>query len=251
MKVTFLGTGTSQGIPMIACDCGVCTSSDYRDRRLRTSIHIADENLSVVIDTGPDFRQQMLDARIKQLDAVLFTHQHKDHTAGLDDIRAFNIRSKQPMPIYGSQEVIEQLKKDYYYAFSSDYPGIPRLAPQVVQGDFSIGNVVFMPIQVMHNKLPVLAYRCGGLCYITDANYINATEKEKCKNAEVLIINSLQIKPHISHFNLDQTLEIIQELSPKRAYLIHIGHRMGTHKETLEKLPPHVSVAYDGLRVFL
>ncbi len=249
MRITFLGTGTSQGIPVIACDCPVCKSLDYRDKRLRTSIHLQQEDTSVVIDTGPDFRQQMLTARINQLSAVVFTHQHKDHVAGLDDIRPFNFRYKMDMPIYATPPVVEHLKGEFPYIFTDyGYPGVPKiLVNEIDLEPFEIGALKFIPIEVMHHKLPVLGFRLNNFTYITDANFISDSEKEKIKGSEVLVINALQIEPHISHFNLEEALALVEELQPRTAYFTHISHKLGLHDEVSKQLPDHVRIAHDGL----
>jgi phosphoribosyl 1,2-cyclic phosphate phosphodiesterase len=249
IKVTFLGTGTSQGVPVIGCDCVVCRSLDFRDKRLRSSVHVQVGDLSLVIDTGPDFRQQMLRANIRRLDAVLFTHEHKDHTAGLDDVRPFNFKQQRDMPLYARQHVIEQLKREFAYAFAEHkYPGVPQLKVHVIDNQpFTIEGVEIIPIEVMHYKLPVLGYRIGDFAYITDANHIAPEEKEKLKGLDVLVLNALRRKEHISHFTLEQALAIIEELKPQRAYLIHISHQMGLHREVEAELPPNVRLAYDGL----
>lgn len=249
MKVTFLGTGTSQGVPVIACQCDVCQSLDYRDKRLRTSIHIEVNGKSFVIDTGPDFRQQMLRERIKAVDAVIFTHEHKDHTAGLDDIRAFNFRQRKDMPIYGRQTVINQLKQEFSYAFSEKkYPGVPQLETHLLNGEpFSVEGVTFTPIEVMHLKLPVYGFRVNDFTYITDANYISETEKDKIKGSKVLVLNALQTEPHISHFTLQQAVELALEINAEETYFTHMSHRMGRHKEIEEKLPENINLAHDGL----
>lgn len=251
MKITFLGTGTSQGVPVIACDCDVCQSIDYRDQRLRTSILWEINETNIVVDTGPDFRQQMLRERVKQLDAVIFTHEHKDHTAGLDDVRSFNFAQKKDMPIYGDPRVIQQLKREFAYAFAEKkYPGVPQIEVHELDGDdFQIGDVEIVPIEVMHYKLPVYGYRIGDMAYITDANYISDSEKEKLKNLDVLIINALQKTEHISHYTLAQALDLIKEINPKRAYLTHLSHKMGLHGEVELELPDNVEIAYDGLTV--
>lgn len=253
MKVTFLGTGTSQGVPVIGCNCNVCRSVDFRDKRLRTSVHFQIDDKSIVVDTGPDFRQQMIREDIKQLDAILFTHEHKDHTAGLDDIRPFNFRQKRDMPIYGRQQVIDQIKTEFAYAFGEKrYPGVPQILPHTITNQpFNIGDIYIEPIEVFHYKLPVFGFRINNFTYITDASFISPEEKEKIKGSEVLVLNALQREDHISHFTLDEALEIIRELNPRKAYLLHISHRLGLHSEITKELPEGVELAYDGLKIEL
>ena len=253
MKVTFLGTGTSQGIPVIACRCAVCLSLDYRDKRLRTSVLIEQHNTSFVIDTGPDFRQQMLRERVSKLDAVVFTHSHKDHTAGLDDVRAFNHLQKRDMPVYGDKRVLDALQKEFSYVFSEHkYPGIPSLElHEVKNASFVIGDATLLPIEVMHYKLPVFGYRIGDFTYITDANYISEEEKEKIKGSKVIVLNALHKDPHISHFNLEQAIALLTELQPEKAYLIHLSHLMGLHSQVSKELPDFIEIAYDGLQLTL
>ncbi len=253
IKVTFLGTGTSQGVPVIACTCPVCTSPKAQDKRLRTSVHIQTEDLSLVIDTGPDFRQQMLLSQVQHLDAVLFTHEHKDHTAGLDDIRAFNFKQKQDIPIYASEQVLAQLKREFAYIFAEHkYPGIPSVETFTIENKaFQIKNTTLLPIRVMHYKLPVFGFRIDNFTYITDANYIAPEEIDKIRGTEVLVINALQKESHISHFTLAQALEMVAEIAPKQAYLVHMSHRMGLHEEVSKELPSGVAFAYDGLVVTL
>lgn len=251
MKVTFLGTGTSQGVPVISCSCHVCRSVDFRDKRLRTSIHLQIDDKSLVIDTGPDFRQQMIREDIKQLDAVLFTHEHKDHTAGLDDIRPFNFRQRRDMPIYGRQQVIDQIKIEFAYAFGEKrYPGVPQiLANTIINRPFDIDGIHIEPIEVFHYKLPVFGFRINNFTYITDASYISPEEMEKIKGTDVLVLNALQREDHISHFTLGEALDIIRELKPRKAYLLHISHRLGLHSEITKELPAGVELAYDGLKI--
>ena len=253
MKITFLGTGTSQGVPVIGCHCEVCDSLDYRDKRLRTSVHIAVDNLSIIIDSGPDFRQQVLTNRIDQLDALLYTHQHKDHVAGMDEVRSYNFLQKKPMPLYARPQVIEQLKKEFAYAFAEDkYPGAPQLqVHEISNAPFYIGDVEVIPIEVMHYQLPVFGYRIQDFCYVTDAKSISEQEKHKLKNAKVLVINALQHQDHISHLTLDEALHIIEEVRPERAFLTHLSHRMGLHEEVTNALPAHINLAYDGLSLEL
>ena len=253
MKVIFLGTGTSQGIPVIGCKCEVCTSIDYRDNRLRSSIFIEFEGIHIVIDTGPDFRQQMLRERIDRLDAVLFTHAHKDHVAGLDDIRSYNFLQKKDMPIYATEHVLKRLKEEFSYIFEdSNYPGIPRVQTFAIENaDFEVLGAKVTPIEVMHYKLPVFGYRFRDFTYITDANFISEGEKEKIKGSKVIVLNALQRKKHISHFNLEEALSLMEELKPEKGYLTHIGHLMGTHQETSSLLPDNVEIAWDGLQINL
>ncbi len=253
MNVTFLGTGTSQGVPVIGCDCEVCSSVDFRDKRLRTSVHIEVDGKSLIIDSGPDFRQQVLTARIKRLNALLFTHQHKDHTAGMDDIRSFNFRQKIDMPIYGTRDVIAQLKREFSYIFEAkQYPGVPKVAiNEIGLSPFSIEGISIIPIEVMHYKLPVMGYRINDFTYITDANYISEKEIKKIQGSKVLVLNALQIEKHISHFNLEEALEMVEKIQPEQAYFTHISHKLGTHQKTALKLPDHVSLAWDGLTIRL
>ena len=253
MNITFLGTGTSQGVPVIGCSCNVCTSLDFRNKRLRSSLHLEINGLSIVIDTGPDFRTQMLREAVTHLDAVIFTHEHKDHTAGLDDIRPFNFKQQMDIPLYGTVQVLEQIKSEFSYIFAkTKYPGVPRvLLNEISNTPFEIQGNKINPIQVMHHKLPVFGYRFGNFTYITDANYISPEEIEKIKGSKILVINALQIKPHISHFTLSEALELISIIAPEKAYLTHISHTMGTHQEVTEQLPRNVEIAYDGLKIQL
>ena len=253
MNITFLGTGTSQGVPVIGCTCEVCTSLDFRDKRLRSSIQVEVSNQSFVIDTGPDFRQQMLRERVKRIDAILFTHAHRDHTAGLDDVRAYNFMQKMDMPVYGRQQVLDQLKIEYAYAFVKDsYPGIPRLLLNLIdQNPFIVNGVQVIPLPVMHLKLPVLGFRFQNFSYITDANHIPDDTIEKLKGTEVLVLNALQREPHISHFNLKEALQMIERIAPKTAFLTHISHRLGTHADVSKELPANVMLAYDGMQLTL
>ena len=223
---------------------------DFRDKRLRTSLYLEIDGLNLVIDTGPDFRTQMLREAVPSLDAVLFTHEHKDHTAGLDDIRPFNFKQQMDIPLYGTRQVLEQIKGEFSYIFAKNkYPGVPRvLLNEISNSPFEIQGVRITPIQVMHHKLPVFGFRIGDFTYITDANYISPEEIKKIKGTKILVINALQIKPHISHFTLAEALEFIALIAPEKAYLIHLSHQMGTHQEVSQLLPPNVTIAYDGLK---
>ena len=249
MKVTFLGTGTSQGIPVIACDCKVCTSENPKDNRLRTSILIEENNQTIVIDTGPDFRQQMLRENVQKLDAIVFTHQHKDHVAGMDDIRAFNYKFKKDMDIYCTAEVEEALIREFPYVFSAyKYPGVPEIKVHNIKNEpFIINGVELIPIEGLHYKLPVFGYRIKDFVYLTDVSFVSEREKEKMKGAEVIVLDALRKIPHISHFTMEQAVELLEELKPKQGYLIHISHLMGKHNEVVKELPNFIEPAHDGL----
>jgi len=254
LELIFLGTGTSQGVPLIACDCNVCTSQDSKDKRLRSSVLVRTSQTTLVVDTGPDFRQQMLRENVRVLDAVLFTHEHKDHIAGLDDVRAYNFILKKKMPVYATERVIKALQREFYYIFNDEkYPGIPEIDIHLIDNQaFYIQDIHIQPVELLHYKLPVLGFIFNQrLAYITDANYISPPEKNKLKNLDVLIINALRREKHISHFTLQEALDIIQELQPKKAYLTHISHQLGTYKEVSKELPQNVFLAYDGLKITL
>jgi phosphoribosyl 1,2-cyclic phosphate phosphodiesterase len=253
MKVTFLGTGTSQGVPIIACNCEVCTSTDSRDKRLRSSVLIETENTNIVIDTGPDFRQQMLREKVQKLDAVIFTHGHKDHTAGFDDIRGFNWKTKVAMDVYANEEVEIVLKRDFHYAFGeAKYPGVPNLDLHIIRNEkFMVNDLEVTPIEVLHYKMPVFGYRIGDFSYITDANFISESEKEKLKGSKVLVLNALRKTEHLSHFTLDQAVALAQEVGSEQTYLIHMSHQMGFHEAVDRELPSGINLAYDGLQVEL
>lgn len=254
MKVTFLGTGTSQGVPVIACDCVVCTSEDTHDNRLRVSILIEYEGKVIVIDCGPDFRYQMLRARVKHLDAIIFTHEHKDHVAGLDDIRAFNYKQQSEINVYAHKRVQEALKREFSYIFSSNkYPGLPRLDLYDIEDNkpFMVSDIEVIPVSVMHFQLPVFGYRIGNFTYITDAKTISEEEKQKIKGSEILVINALQKEKHISHLTYDEALDLAREIGAKKTYLTHVSHRLGTHKEISAELPDGIFLAYDGLELNL
>lgn len=253
MTITFLGTGTSQGVPVIGCPCEVCKSLDYRDKRLRSSIHIQVNGQSFVIDTGPDFRQQMLREHINHVDAILFTHAHRDHTAGLDDVRAYNFLQNMDMPVYGSQETLDQLKNDFAYIFEKHYyPGLPRLDLRLIDNDpFSINGVTIIPLPVMHLRLTVLGFRIGDFSYITDANFISNETYQKLAGTKVLVLNALQQEPHISHFTLQQAIEVAQKVNAEKTYFTHLSHKMGLHAAVSKQLPESVYLACDGFTLVL
>lgn len=253
MKITLLGTGTSMGVPMIGCDCEVCRSADPRDKRLRSSVKIETGDHVIVIDSGPDFRQQMLTSKTKKLDAILFTHEHKDHTAGLDDVRAFNWINRQAINLYGEESTLKALKTEFSYAFKAmdeKYPGAPELIlNHIGLGTFELYGEEIVPIRVYHHKMPVLGFRIRGFSYVTDASFIPDESIEKLKGSKILVINGLRIKDHISHFNLDQALRKIMQINPGKAYITHMSHNIGLHAETSEKLPPNVFLGEDGLEL--
>lgn len=251
MIITFLGTGTSQGVPVIACECAVCTSADKHDKRLRSSVLIEVDGTVMVIDSGPDFRYQMLRAQVKHLDAVLFTHEHEDHIAGLDDIRAFNFTQQSPMEVYATNHVQEALKREFSYVFAQyKYPGIPQLNLHTIgNSPFRVGSVEVIPISVLHYKLPVLGFRVEDFTYITDAKTIAATEIEKIKGSRILVVNALQKEAHISHFTLAEAIAFAKKIGAEKTYFTHISHRLGKHDDISKELPPSVELAYDGLKI--
>jgi phosphoribosyl 1,2-cyclic phosphate phosphodiesterase len=251
LKITFLGTGSSMGIPVIGCDCDVCASNNPKDKRLRSSVLIETGNNIFVIDAGPDFRQQMLLANITKIDAVLLTHEHKDHTAGLDDVRAFNFLMKKPMSIYAEDRVLDSIKHEFAYVFSENkYPGTPKMDLRKVENKpFEIGVDEILPIQVFHNLLPVFGFRFGNMAYVTDVKTIPEVEKQKLTDLDVLVFSAIRKKPHIAHMGLDETIDAIEELKPKRTYLTHISHMQHSFKELEALLPANVFVAYDQLVV--
>ena len=247
--ITILGSGTSTGVPLIGCQCAVCTSSNPKDKRLRTSIKISSPTTTVVIDTTPDFRYQMLRTQTTQLNAVLFTHPHRDHYAGLDDIRPFNFFSHQPMHIYANEFTQVAIKRDFYYAFDEKKDvGLPEMILHTIDKEpFTIGDIPFIPIQVMHREMPVLGFRIGDFTYITDANFIDEEEQIKIKGSKVLILNALRPEPHPTHFTLQQALDMVDILDVPQVYFTHFSHQIGLHEERSKSLPKGVQLAYDGL----
>ncbi|MBK8847201.1 MAG: MBL fold metallo-hydrolase [Bacteroidetes bacterium] len=250
MKVTLLGTGTSQGVPVIACDCVVCTSADARDKRLRTAALLQQDDTTVVIDAGPDFRQQMLRAQVKKIDAILITHEHKDHLAGLDDVRAFNFINKTTVKVYAHERVQEEIKREFRYAFDgNNYPGLPQIELHDLNSFVSIqiGSIRITPIEVLHHQLPVMGFVCDNFAYVTDANFIGQKAMDILKNKKHLVLNALRKEKHISHFNLAEALDVISILHPESAYLTHLSHQMGLHTDLENILPSGVLAAYDGM----
>lgn len=249
--MTFLGTGTSIGVPVITCDCPVCLSEDPRDQRLRTSIMIETRGFTFVVDCGPDFRIQMLREKVRNLDAVLFTHEHRDHIAGLDDVRAFNYVLNKKIDIYGTRQVMEMIRTEFPYIFSdSRYFGAPQLTVHhITDQPFEIRGVEFIPIRVMHEKLPVTGFRVGDFTYITDASSISEEEKKKLKGSRIIVLNALRNSKHVSHFSVPEAVEILQQWKPEAAFLTHLSHFVGLHAEVNSKLPEFVQLAYDGLVV--
>jgi phosphoribosyl 1,2-cyclic phosphate phosphodiesterase len=249
IKATFLGTGTSQGVPVIACDCATCRSEDSHDKRLRTSLLVESATTTIAIDAGPDFRQQMLTAGVRKLDAILITHEHKDHIGGMDDVRAFNFKTKEAIAIYAEERVQKAIKREYEYVFNEkQYPGIPRFRLiELHDYSFSIGDISIIPIRVFHSDLKIYGFRIGDLAYITDANYIPAESMEKLIGTKHLVINALRKETHLSHYSLRQAIEISREISPRKTYITHIGHQMGLHEQVTKELPVDVMLASDGL----
>lgn len=253
MRITFLGTGTSQGVPLISCKCAVCASADERDKRLRSSVALTIGEQYIVIDSGPDFRQQMLRDNATHLDAIVFTHEHKDHIAGLDDVRAFNFTMGQPVNVFCTEQVEEALRREFHYAFSEKkYPGVPQIIlNRIENAPFNINGITFTPIEVLHFKMKVFGFRIGNFTYITDANFISEEEIQKIIGSEILVLNGLRKEAHPSHFTFDEALELIARIKPKEAYLTHISHQLGKHADVTAELPPNVHLAYDGLTLEL
>jgi phosphoribosyl 1,2-cyclic phosphate phosphodiesterase len=252
VRLTFLGTGTSGGVPMIACTCPVCLSTDAKDKRLRSAVMIEAEGKTLIVDSGPDFRQQMLREKVMRVDGIIYTHSHKDHTGGLDDIRAYNYILKRDMPLYLDAFTEQEIRDQYSYIFSPNpYPGIPRVQIHRIDGDtpFVAEGISVIPIKALHHQMPVLGFRFGDITYITDANYIAPTEIEKIRGTRILVLNALRREAHISHFTLQQAIELIQQIKPERAYLTHISHQLGTYHDVSKELPEGIFLAYDGLKV--
>lgn len=251
MRITFLGTGTSQGIPMIANNDPVCLSTDSRDKRLRSSIMISWNDVNYIIDCGPDFRQQMLRENVQSINGVLFTHEHSDHTAGVDDLRPFTYQMGE-VPVYAKERVLENLKVRFAYIFETvnRYAGAPKMEQHIITNDsFVLNGVEVIPVEVMHGDLPITGYRFGNMAYITDLKTISEQEKEKLVNLEVLIVNALRIEEHPTHLNLEEALDFVDDIQPKRAYFTHISHKLGFHAAVEKVLPENVFLSYDGMTI--
>lgn len=251
ITIEFLGTGTSAGVPMIACKCEVCQSTDSKDKRFRSSILIKSANTTVVVDTTPDFRTQMLRSGVEHIDAVLFTHSHKDHIAGLDDIRAFNFVSKKSIPIYANQETSNAIKRDYFYIFSDQkYPGIPEVNLHTIHNEpFHVGDILFQPFEVKHLHMNVTGYRVGNFTYITDANAIDEKALKIIDTSDTLVINALRKEKHLSHFNLDEAIQVATQIKARHTFFTHLSHQMGMHAKVSRELPQGMYFAYDGLEI--
>ena len=236
---------------MVGCPCAVCSSLDYKDKRLRTSILVEQDGYRIGVDAGPDFRQQMLRERVESLDALLVTHEHRDHLAGLDDVRAFNYLQNKAMPIFGLPRVLDHIRREFAYAFGeSKYPGVPKMdLIEVGKEPFQLGTVAITPIPVMHYKLPVLGFRFGDFSYVTDSNYLSPEAMQIIAGSKVLVLNALQKEPHISHYTLDEAVEVALQSGVAQVYFIHMSHKLGKHKEVNPSLPPGISLAWDGLEV--
>ena len=252
MKITFLGTGTSQGIPFIGCDCPVCTSANKKDKRLRSSVLVETPQANIVIDSGPDFRYQMLRANIRNLDAIIFTHGHKDHIAGLDDIRPYNYHHKKPIKIYATAETQEALKREYAYIFSNiTYPGIPEIEMTTINAKepFNVNGLTIIPIKLRHYQMEVLGFRIGDFTYITDASYIAPEELSKAGGGKTLVLNALRHEPHISHYTLAEAITVAKGVKVAETYFTHISHQLGKHESVETELPSSMHLAYDGLEL--
>ena len=253
LKISFLGTGTSSGVPMIACGCEVCTSPDAKDKRFRSSILVQSDTTTIVVDTTPDFRSQMLRENVKEMDGVIFTHPHKDHVAGLDDIKAFNYFQKKEIDVYANALTQKALKNEFHYIFAEQkYPGIPDIRlHEINEETFTVGDIPVIPIKAWHLKMPVLGFRFGDFTYITDANRIEPEEKEKIKGSRIVVLNALRHKPHISHFTLQEAIDLAKELQVPEAYFTHISHQLGLHEAVNKTLPEGCALAYDGLQLHI
>jgi len=253
IEITFLGTGTSMGVPVISCNCPACISDDAKDKRLRASVMIKINNKVIVIDTGPDFRQQMLRENVKRIDALLITHSHKDHIAGLDDVRPYNYIMNKAMDLYASTDTMNAIKKEFSYVFLKEkYPGVPDInLIEINDKSFFIDDIKVTPIKLLHHKMNVLGFRIGNFSYITDTNYISDNELQKMMHSEVVVISALRKKKHLSHFSLDEALNILKILNPQKAYITHISHQMGKHEDVQKELPARVYFAYDGLKIIV
>lgn len=250
-RLTFLGTGTSQGVPIIGCKCNVCTSTNSKDKRLRSSALIEHNGKKILIDAGPDFRQQLLREHIGNLDAILLTHEHKDHTGGLDDVRAINYLQKKILPIYCEKRVEESLHREYSYAFCEiKYPGVPEFDIRVIDSKpFNIEGIEIIPIRVYHYKLPILGFRIGDITYVTDANRIEEEELNKAKGSKIMVISTIRKESHISHFSLSEAIEVAQKIGADATYLTHLSHQIGTHNNLTSALPKRIYASYDGLSI--
>ena len=250
MKINFLGTGTSQGVPVIACECPTCLSDDTHDKRLRTSLLLEKNGMNLLFDAGPDFRQQMLRENVKKLDAILLTHEHKDHIAGMDDVRAFNYKCQDAIDIFAEERVLCAVKREFAYVFSEyKYPGVPQMRLNTIKEyPFFVKDIEIIPVRVMHFNMPILGFRIGDFAYITDANYVSQESKEKLFGVKYLVVNALRKEKHVSHFTLREAIDFIREISPKKAYITHISHQMGLHKKISQELPQGIYFAYDGLK---
>ncbi len=249
LRITFLGTGTSTGVPMLCCHCEVCSSDDPRDRRLRSSLLVQSDTTTLVIDCGPDFRQQMLAHGVDFIDALLITHEHKDHTAGLDEIRPYNFIHQYAVPIYAAPRTLDELRRQYAYIFEADYPGLPQveMTPILPGQPFTVGDIELLPIEAYHYKMPVMGFRIGRFAYLTDVKTIEPDQWALLEGVDTLALSALRRDPHIAHLTLDEALDWVDRLGVRQAYLTHISHLLGRHADVQKDLPPHVQLAYDGL----